>query len=174
MTADFRHFVFLSLAIATALVFTGCASMGSSTSGESTLTEVIGTWTYQASGSQPLSRGTLQLAARNGRLMGQLRDSELGTIPIHADVSGQRLELRMDLFRSGPLSVAGSVEGDEFRGLIDRPAYNVTMDANEAASTRQRDVYGSFQAERRVTAYDAPQFVLNCPKLGPDGLLTCR
>ena len=147
--------------------------MGSSTHADDTLTEVIGTWTYKASGSQPLSRGTLQLATHNGRLRGQIRDSELGTIPIHADVSGRRLELRMDLFRAGPLSVAGSVEGDEFRGLIDRPVHNVTMDANEVASTQQHDVYGSFQAERRVTSF-TPLLVLNCPTLGPDGIVACR
>jgi hypothetical protein len=172
MTSVFRRFTLLSLAVATATLLIGCASLGSSSDANGTLTNVIGTWTYEATGSQPLSRGTLQLATRNGRLMGQLRDSELGTIPIHADVSGQRLELRMDLFRMGPLSVAGSVEGDEFRALIDRPTYNVTMDANEA-SAHQRDVYGSFEAERRVTSH-TPQLVLNCPQLGPDGIVSCK
>lgn len=161
----------LWLVVASAMLFTGCVSLGSSPSG-STASDVIGTWTYRASGAQPLSRGTLQITARDGRLMGQLRDAELGTIPLQADVSGRRLELRMDLFRAGPLSVAGSVEGDEFRGLIDRPMYNVTMSADEAAA-HDDTVYGSFTAERQAAPM-GPRLVLNCPKLGPDGLVACR
>jgi len=174
MKTAFRHVAVLTLALATVSALTGCVSVNSSSQTTSSHTEVIGTWTYEASGVQPLSRGTLQLATRNGRLLGQLRDSELGAIPVQADVSGHRLELRMDLFRVGPLSVAGSVEGDTFRGLIDRPMYDVTMDANEAGSAQEDNLYGSFQAERRATKYAMPMLVLNCPKLGPDGIVACR
>lgn len=174
MNTAFRHVAVFALALATVSTLTGCASVGSSTQGAHSYTELVGTWTYEASGVQPLSRGTLQLATRNGRLLGQIRDSELGTIPIRADVSGRRLELRMDLFRVGPLSVAGAVDGDTFHGLIDRPMYDVTMDANETTSSREDNLYGSFQAERRAAKYAMPLLVLNCPKLGPDGIVACR
>lgn len=174
MKTTFRHVVLFALALTTVATLTGCLSVGSSSQSASSHTDVVGTWTYEASGTQPLSRGTLQLATRNGRLLGQIRDSELGTVPIQANMTGRRLELQMDLFRVGPLSVAGSVEGDTFHGLIDRPVYNVTMDANEAASARETNLYGSFQAERRAAAYAAPLLVLNCPKLGPDGIVACR
>jgi hypothetical protein len=158
--------------IASTIIWTGCATTGSSSTNDA-LTEVIGTWTYEASGSQPLSRGVFQLAATNGRLIGRLRDSELGTMPLHVNVSGKRLELRMDVFRFGTLSVAGSVEGDQFRGLVDQPTYDVSMSADETSRARRSDFYGSFRAERRgVPAI--PEIVLNCPRLGPDGIQTCR
>lgn len=158
---------------AAALVLAGCASTGSSTSGRDAAATVTGTWTYNASGAQPLSRGTLQLATNNGRLVGQLRDSELGTIPIDARMLGGRLELRMDVFRFGLLSVQGAVQGDEFRGLVDRPDYDVSMNADRSSRRHAPALYGSFRAQRRSVP-SVPALVLNCPKLGPDGLIACR
>lgn len=176
MTAERKRTFSLSLNLAVLLasvvLLTGCASTGPLNTNDA-LTEVIGTWTYEASGSQPLSRGVFQLAATNGRLIGQLRDSELGSIPVHAHISGRRLELRMDVFRFGTLSVAGSVEGDEFRGLVDQPTYNVSMSADETSRDRRSDLYGSFRAERRGSPA-LPGIVLNCPQLGPDGIQPCR
>lgn len=162
----------LAVLAASIVVLAGCAAMGSTASNEA-LTDVIGTWTYKASGTQPLSKGTLQLATKNGRLTGQLRDSQLGTIPLDAHVSGERLELRMDVFRVGPLSVAGSVEGDQFRGLVDQPFYDVTMSADMRSRQQRESMHGSFRAERRGSP-GTPNFVLNCPKLGPDGIQSCR
>lgn len=167
-----RSLSLLALAVSI-VVLAGCAATGPSTPSSDALAEVVGTWTYKTSGTQPLSRGTLQLATKDGRLMGQLRDSELGTIPLDAQVSGERLELRMDVFRVGPLSIAGSVEGNEFRGLVDRPAYNVTMSADTRSWYQSQNMYGSFRAERRG-APATPNFVLNCPKLGPDGIQACQ
>jgi len=178
MTSAFKHllvrFSGTALLVASVVLWSGCASLGTSNASTDTATTVIGTWTYEASGSQPLSEGTLQLATTNGRLRGQLRDAQLGTIPINANVSGKRLEVRMDLFRFGPLSIAGSVQGDEFRGLVDRPVYDVTMSADDASRHQTRgNMYGSFRAERRSVPA-VPELVLNCPTLGPDGLRACR
>lgn len=178
MISAFKHLLVrssgIALLVASVAIWSGCASLGTSNASSDAATMVIGTWTYETSGSHPLSEGTLQLATTNGRLRGQLRDAQLGTIPINANVSGKRLELRMDLFRIGPLSIAGSVQGDEFRGLVDRPVYDVTMSANEASRHQTRDdLYGSFHAERRG-APATPELVLNCPTLGPDGLRACR
>lgn len=176
MISGLRRTALRSFSIGILVVFVifliGCATTGASNDSGEALAGVIGTWTYEASGSQPLSRGTFQLATTNGRLTGQLRDSELGAIPLDANVSGKRLELRIDVFRIGALSVAGSVQGDEFRGLVDRPAYNVAMSANEAPEL-QRDLHGSFRAERRG-APASPKLVLGCPKLGPDGIQSCQ
>jgi hypothetical protein len=162
------------LLVAAIALWSGCATLHSSPPSSDALSKVTGTWTYKASGSQPLSEGTLQLATTDGRLTGQLRDAQLGTIPINANVSGQRLELRLDVFRIGPLSVAGSVQGDEFRGMVDRPVYDVSMSANEGSRSPSQDtMYGSFRAERR-DAPAMPELLLNCPTLGPDGLRACR
>ena len=156
---------------AAALGLAGCAVFGS-TQGADQASDVIGTWAYRTSGSQPLSTGTLQITTAQGRLMARLRDAELGTVPIDARIYGERLTLRMDLFRIGPVSVSGKVEGDQFRGLVDRPTYDVTMSQDKTSRSRQT-VRGSFLAQRRASL-SSPLVSIDCPRLGPDGLQPCR
>jgi len=162
------------IALIVALVgLMGCATSGPTTHSEESMSNVLGTWTYRTSGSQLLSRGTFQLTSTQGRLVGRLRDSELGTVSIHGRMYGERLTLRMDLFRLGPVSVSGQVRDDQFRGLVDRPTYDVSM--NQAETSRSREVVrGSFLAKRHVTLSAAALPPLNCPTLHPDGLRPCR
>lgn len=158
--------------LAMAALLAGCTPSASTQRTERAVSEVVGTWTYRASGAQPLSRGTLQLSTTRGHLTGRLRDAELGSIPINARLHGERLTLRMDLFRVGPVAVSGTIEGNEFRGIVDRPTYDVTM--NQADDRYARSpVRGAFHAERR-TPTAAADLPFDCPRLGPDGLMPCR
>lgn len=166
---DLRPVLIVLLPLTAVAMLTGCASMGSSS--DKVPADVTGTWTYRTSGPQPLSQGTLLLATRDGRLTGRLRDEELGTIPLHADISGRRVKLRLELLQAGPFLIAAKVNNDEIRGLIDRPQYDVTMSAE--ASRQPGRMKGAFQAERQSSPVPT-HLVLNCPKLGPDGLRPCR
>ncbi len=163
----------LLVALAAVVGLTGCTTSEPTRRDGPSVSEVVGTWTYRASGSQPLSRGTLQLNTTRGHLIGRLRDAELGTVPIDARMHGERLTLRMDLFRVGPVSVSGVVEDGTFRGLVDRPEYDVAMSQDETRYAHQSSVRGAFLAERQThTASLALPF--DCPRLGPDGLMPCR
>ncbi|WP_028566763.1 hypothetical protein [Salisaeta longa] len=106
---------------------------------------VLGTWQYQANGTQVLSRGTFQIAMRKGQLRGILRDAKRGAIPLQVRVHNNRLSLDLEAYQ-----VRGIVEGDAFTATLERPMWDVSVapPTSRVPRAAPRDDRGALFARR--------------------------
>jgi hypothetical protein len=125
---------------------------------------VAGLWTYEATGSRSLSRGTLMLHADNeGRLSGVLRDARAGDVRVQGRMRGRRLVLEIG---SG-LDMHATVQRDRFTGALEQASGGASAAGRSTWDVRNRRVRryggstlarladGAFYAERGDLGLDA-------------------
>lgn len=118
-------------------------------------TRAIGTWTYRTQGIDGLQRGTMQIVARDGEVIGRFRDQWRGQFEAEIHLHGTRMVIDIDQLR-----IAGQIVDGQFTGRARAPTWDVT------SRSRRRQSPGRFLA-RRIRQRDGTggddQF--GCPSL---------
>lgn len=122
----------LGFAIA-AFLFMGCTTMESTSTSPQQLSEIVGVWKYETSGSPDLGDGTLQITVTDGRLRGTLRDHQHGMVDAHVRMHGDRVDIRLR-----DLHLSGHVKDGTFQAFLRRPIWDVSTSQDVASRNASR------------------------------------